>query len=166
MKNKSALYITQSAVIAAVYTALTYLSSMFGLAFGPVQLRFSEVLTLLPVFTPAAVPALTIGCFLSNLASPLGIADIICGTAATFLSAVMTRELSKIKLRGIPVLAALPPVIVNAAVIGFETVIITKTDTIFFVIAAQIALSEAFSCILLGIPFLLILKRTKIFEKK
>ena len=68
-KQKTIHYIVLSAIIAAAYVALTFFSNIFGLAYGPIQLRISEVLTILPVFTPAAIPGLTIGCFISNIAS-------------------------------------------------------------------------------------------------
>ena len=66
-RKKASVYITQAAVIAALYAALTYLASVFGIAYGNVQFRFSEALTVLAVFTPAAIPGLTIGCFIGNL---------------------------------------------------------------------------------------------------
>ena len=78
-------FLAQGAVIAALYAVLTYLAAAMNLAYGPVQFRFSEALTVLPVFTPAAIPGLALGCFLSNLASPLGIVDWVFGTAATCL---------------------------------------------------------------------------------
>ena len=70
MTRKSKInYIVTGALIAALYAGLTYLSNIFGLAYGPIQLRFSEVLTILPVFTPAAIPGLTVGCFIANIGS-------------------------------------------------------------------------------------------------
>ena len=62
-------YIVTGAIIAATYAGLTYLCNFFGLAYGPIQLRVSEVLTILPLFTPAAIPGLTIGCFIANIGS-------------------------------------------------------------------------------------------------
>ena len=88
--KKASVYITQAAVIAALYAALTYLASVFGIAYGNVQFRFSEALTVLALFTPAAIPGLTIGCFIGNLGSPFGIMDVILGTLATFLAAYFT----------------------------------------------------------------------------
>ena len=63
MRREKINYVVTGALIAAAYAGLTYLSNIFGLAYGPIQLRISEVLTLLPIFTPAAIPGLTIGCF-------------------------------------------------------------------------------------------------------
>ena len=67
MNNKKILFITQAAMIAAIYVVLTYITNAFGLASGTIQVRISEALTVLPYFTPAAIPGLAIGCFISNL---------------------------------------------------------------------------------------------------
>ena len=75
--TKSIRYLVQAAVIAAIYAVLTLLASSLNLAYGPVQFRISEFLTVLPMFTPAAIPGLTLGCFLANLASPFGPVDWI-----------------------------------------------------------------------------------------
>ena len=90
MVNKKRInFIITGALIAAVYAGLTYLSNVFGLAYGPIQLRVSEVLTLLPVFTPAAIPGLTIGCFIANIGS-FNMLDMIFGSFATLIAAVVT----------------------------------------------------------------------------
>lgn len=87
-QGSSVLFLAQAAVIAALYTVLTLVAVAMNLAFGPVQFRFSEALTILPVFTPAAIPGLTLGCVLSNLWSSFGLADIIFGSLATLLAAL------------------------------------------------------------------------------
>ncbi|HOA34331.1 MAG TPA: QueT transporter family protein [Clostridiales bacterium] len=121
MKSKNGItYIAQAGVIAALYVALTYISAAFNLAYGPFQIRLSEMLTILPVFTPAAIPGLVIGCVIGNLGSPLGIVDIIFGSVATLIAAILTRSFKPYKIKGLPVLSALPPIIVNALVIGLE----------------------------------------------
>ena len=102
--------IALSAVIAAVYTALTM--SLPMLSYGPVQLRFSEALTVLPFFLPEAVPGLFLGCVIANLFSPFGIADVIFGSIATLLAALWTSKLKN------PWFAPLPPVISNAVIIA------------------------------------------------
>lgn len=116
--------LAKAGVIAAIYTALTVL--LAPLSFGAVQVRFSEILTILPVYMPAAVPGLTVGCFLSNLiglsmgANPAGAWDLLFGTLATGVAAVLTRMLRRVRVKGLPVLATLPPVILNALIIGSE----------------------------------------------
>ncbi|MBQ1988709.1 MAG: QueT transporter family protein, partial [Clostridia bacterium] len=116
-------YIIVGSVIAAAYAGLTYLSNVFGLAYGPIQLRISEVLTLLPIFTPAAIPGLTVGCFLANIGS-FNAADMIFGTFATFIAAILTYYLKNIRIKKLPVLSMLSPVIVNAVIIGFEIAVL------------------------------------------
>ena len=76
-QTRSTVFLAQGAMIAAIYTVLTLLAATMNLAYGPVQFRFSEALTILPLFTPAAIPGLTIGCLLSNLFSGYGAADMI-----------------------------------------------------------------------------------------
>ena len=85
-KRTSARDLTLGAVIAALYVALTFLSSQLGLSSGVIQLRLSEALTILPVFTPAAVPGLFIGCLLSNLLAGGVIWDVIFGSLASIFS--------------------------------------------------------------------------------
>ena len=110
-------FLALSAVIAALYAVLTYAAAAVNLAYGPFQFRFSEALTVLPAFTPAAIPGLAVGCLLSNLASPLGIVDWVFGTLATLLAACCTYMLRNVKWKEIPILAPLPPVIFNALII-------------------------------------------------
>ena len=106
--NGKTKFLTQSAVIAALYVVLTYASNMLGLASGAVQLRFSEALTVLPAFTPAAVPGLFAGCLAANLLCGNMLFDVIFGSAATLLGAVGTYYLGKNKY-----IAPLFPIISN-----------------------------------------------------
>ena len=102
--TKSIRYLVQAAVIAAIYAVLTLLASSLNLAYGPVQFRISEFLTVLPMFTPAAIPGLTLGCFLANLASPFGPVDWIFGSVATLLAAVVSYLLRNVRIKDIPFL--------------------------------------------------------------
>ncbi len=86
--NKKVLFTSQAALIAALYVVLTFVSNAFGMASGAVQVRISEALTILPFFTPAAVPGVTIGCLLSNLFTGCAPLDILFGTCATLLGAL------------------------------------------------------------------------------
>ena len=76
MRNKKVLFLTQAAVIAAIYVVLTIFISAFNLASGAIQVRISEALTILPFFTPAAIPGLAIGCLLSNLLTGAAVYDV------------------------------------------------------------------------------------------
>ena len=82
--------LTRCALVAAIYVALTMLSNALNLAYGPIQLRFSEAMTVLPFLMPEASWGLFIGCVLSNILSPYGPLDMIVGSAATLLAALLT----------------------------------------------------------------------------
>ena len=90
MKRKRTSFITHAAIIAALYVLLTLFSSMLGLDKGAVQFRISEMLTVLPVYTPAAVPGLFVGCLISNMMSACLPWDIVFGSIATLLGALGT----------------------------------------------------------------------------
>ena len=92
-KTSKVRFLALSAVIAALYAVLTYAAAAMNLAFGAVQFRFSEALTVLPAFTPAAIPGLAVGCLISNLASPLGVVDWVFGTLATLLAGIFSYRL-------------------------------------------------------------------------
>lgn len=156
------------AVIAALYTALTYAAAALNLAYGPVQFRFSEALTVLPAFTPAAIPGLALGCFLSNLMSPLGIVDWVFGTSATLLAAIGTRALSHIRVKNVPVLAPLPPVLTNALIVGLEVSCLSEAGTFswanfswtaFGAGAFSVGLGELVVCYVLGVPLMIALEK-------
>lgn len=113
MKNTKTLLIAQAAMIAAVYVVLTFVFAPFS--FGEIQVRISEALTILPVFTPAAVPGLFVGCLLGNMLGGAVLPDIIFGSLATLIGALGTRALRNSK----PFLAPLPPILANALVVPF-----------------------------------------------
>ncbi len=123
-QNTYTVTVAHSGVIAAAYVGLTLLLQPMG--FGVVQCRVAEALTVLPVYTPTAVSGLAVGCFLSNViglstgANPLGGWDLLLGTVATLLSAVLTRLLRHVRVGGLPWAATLPPVLLNALVVGSE----------------------------------------------
>ena len=98
MKNKKLLFLNQSAAIAALYVVFTLASNALGLALGPIEVRFSEGLTILPVFTPAAVPGLYVGCMLANFLVGGNPFDIFLGSLATLIGALGTRYFRKKRL--------------------------------------------------------------------
>lgn len=164
--NKGTFYIVQASLIAAIYAAVTYFIA--PISFGAQQFRISEALTVLPAITPAAIPGLTIGCLIANLNSPYGLADIICGTAATFLASVCTRYTRNIRLKNIPFLSFIFPVIFNGIIIGLEISFFLPEGLTFwgfFTMGLSVAFGEAVVCYLLGVPLFAGLKRTKIFER-
>lgn len=157
-------YITTAAVIAAIYAGLTYLGNFFGLSYGPIQIRFSEALTILPLFTPAAIPGLTIGCFIANIGSFNPI-DMIFGTFATFLAAILTYWTRKMIFKKFPLLPILFPVIVNAFIIGLELALFYLNGFTFvgFIIAAlEVGAGQLIACYGLGLPLYFTLKGKKL----
>lgn len=146
--NKTLRRLVEGGLIAAMYAALTL--AIPAASYGPVQFRVAEMLTILPLFTPAAIPGLAVGCAVSNFvgltmgANPAGAWDILFGSFATLTAAWMTYGLRRIKLKGLPIAATLPPVIVNAAVVGLElTLVYAKfTWAAYAVAALDVALGE------------------------
>ncbi|HIW42987.1 MAG TPA: QueT transporter family protein [Candidatus Mediterraneibacter vanvlietii] len=107
------LFVAQAAMIAAIYVVLTLVGASF--AYGPVQVRLSEALTILPAFTPAAIPGVFLGCLLSNILGGCILPDIIFGSLATLIGAVFTwmlRDKSRY-------LAPLPPILANTIIVPF-----------------------------------------------
>ena len=145
MKNNNTKYLTQSGVIAALYVALTLLAKVFGLDSGQIQLRLSEALCVLPVFLPAAVPGLTIGCLLANLLCGNIIWDVVFGTLATLLGAIGTRLLRKR-----PLLSLLPPIVSNTIIVPFVLAYAycLPGSVPFFMLT--VGIGEVLSCGLLG----------------
>ena len=152
MRNKKVLFAVQAAMIAALYVVLTYITNLLGLASGTIQVRFSEALCILPVFTPAAIPGLFIGCLISNLITGGIIWDIIFGSIATLLGALCTYFLRKKKF-----VYALPPVIANIIIVplvlrygyGFTT-IYKGVDISLLFNAVTVGIGEIISICVLG----------------
>lgn len=168
MKNKKLVLLVQGAMIAAVYAAATYLSALLGIAYGPVQFRFSEALTILSVFTPAAIPGLTVGCILGNITSPFGVWDIVFGSAATLAAAIFSRLLRNVKLKGFPLISLIMPVIFNALIVGAEITFLFPSQapslTAFIIAALEVGSGELAVCLAGGIPVYYGLKKTGIFK--
>lgn len=164
-KKKSTVFIVQSALIAAAYAAITCLTS--PISFGAQQIRISEALTVLPVLTPAAVPGLALGCAIANINSPYGLVDIICGASATLFSALLSRATRNVRIKTIPWLSLLFPVIFNGIIVGAEVAFFLPEGISFAGFLASggsIALGEALSCFILGIPLFKALDKVKIFR--
>jgi len=115
MNRKSkTLWISYAAIIAAMYVVLTYLAKLLGLDSGIIQVRFSEMLCILPIFTSAAIPGLTLGCLIANLLGGAVALDIIFGPIATLIGAIGTYLLRKSKW-----IAPIPPILANTVIIPF-----------------------------------------------
>ena len=154
-RNNKALFITPAAVIAALYVVLTYFASALGLSNGAIQIRFSEALTILPFFTPAAIPGLFIGCILANMLSGAVVWDIVFGSLATLIGAVFTYLFRK-KYKW---LAPLPPIVSNTVIIPFVlTYAYGVPDGLPFLMLT-VGIGEVISCGVLGIILLKCLEK-------
>lgn len=150
--KKSVLFICRSALIAALYFALS--AALAAISFGPLQFRLSEALVMLAALMPEAIPGLTIGCILSNFAfSPYGLYDVLFGGLATLLGALGTYLLR----RHLP-LSALPPIIFNALLVP----VVWSIDggaMIYLIGAGEIFASELLTVAAIGIPFAYVLRK-------
>lgn len=159
-------------VIAALYAVMTLVLS--PVSFGAVQLRFSEMLTVLPVFTKSAVPGLALGCAIANavgVATGVNIAgawDILIGTSATLIAAWCSYALRNVKIKGLPVLSTLPPVLFNAVIIGLElcVMLLGKWDMPFFwLMAVQVGAGQLVPCIVGGLTLFSMLNKGETVKK-
>ncbi len=155
MKTRSTLYLAQAAVIAALYIALTVVLAPFS--YGFVQVRVAEALTVLPVLTPAAIPALFIGCMIANIYGGLGLPDILGGSTVTLLAALATY-----RLRNRPeAIALLPPVLFNAFLISIYLHPILQVP--YWLLVLSIGAGQTVAVYGLGLPLLRYLKKRRLF---
>ncbi len=144
-------FLVQSAIIAAIYATLTVAFAPFS--YGLMQVRISEALTILPFFTPAAIPGLFVGVILSNIVGGYGMLDIVLGSLATLSAAYLTYKVKK------DYLAPLPPVIINAIVIGAMLAYILNVPVL--VAMGWVGLGQLIACYAIGYPLLKYLKKYK-----
>jgi uncharacterized membrane protein len=152
MRNKKVLFIVQAAMIAAIYVVLTFISSAAGLASGTIQVRISEALCILPVFTVAAIPGLWLGCLLANLLTGCIVVDVVCGSIASLLGAIGTYLLRKHKFA-----CTWPPVIANMIIVPFVLRygygFVTEYNGIDWSLpfnALTVGIGEVIACVVLG----------------
>lgn len=154
MKTK---FITQAAIIAALYTVLTLFINAFNLASGAIQVRISEALTVLPFFTPAAIPGLFLGCIISNVFAGGLIWDIIFGSLATLIGAVGTYALRNKK----PIFAVIPPILSNTIIIPFVLRYAYGIEGSIPFFMLTVGIGEVISCGVLGYILLKALEKNK-----
>lgn len=153
MKSKSTMFLVQAAAIGAVYVVLTLLFA--PLSYGEVQIRFSEALTILPYFTPAAIPGLFVGCILSNLLGGAIPVDIVFGSIATLIGAVFTY-----KLRSNKWLAPIPPIVSNMIIVPFVLHYGYGINLPIPLMMLTVGAGEVVSCGVFGMVILTALSRT------
>ena len=133
-------------MIAALYVVLTFASNSFGLASGVIQVRLSEALCVLPYFTPAAIPGVTVGCFLANWMTGCAIPDIIFGTLATLIGAVGAYMLRKNRF-----LVPIPTIVSNMVIVPWVLRFAYGAPDGILYMMATVGAGEFIACGVLGI---------------
>ncbi len=146
-------YLVRIALIAAIYVTINIIFA--PISYGPVQVRIAEALTILPFIDPAAIGGLFLGCILSNLWGGLGVVDIFGGSLCTLIAAILTYRMKK------PVLAPLPPVVINA--IGVSLYLHLLFELPYWLTVIYIGFGQLIACYLIGYPLLLVMLRRKIW---
>ena len=154
-QRHTTVYITKAAFIAALYVVLTELSAQFGLSgTNVIQFRISEALTILPFFTSAAIPGLAIGCFLSNLLTGAAAWDVVFGTIATLIGALLTYALRRYKW-----LAPVPPILANTIIVPFVLRYAYGFSDAWWFLALTVFIGEFVCCGVLGMLLLFAVNR-------
>lgn len=152
--------LTTAAIIAALYVVLTMISSALGIASGVIQVRLSEALAILPCFTVAAVPGVTVGCLLANIVTGAPLPDVIFGTLATLIGVLGARLLRKH-----PVLAPLPTILSNAIIIPFVLRFAYRVPDAIWFMFLTVGAGELISAGILGLLLYKVLKKQRtLFE--
>lgn len=149
---KKTNFITKQAMIAAIYAVVSL--ALAPISFGTVQARVSEALTMLPVFGTTNIIGISVGCLITNIVGVfsgtniLGWMDVIFGTLATLSAGFLTYTFRNIKFKGLPILSALPPIILNALVVGMELCVMISGGfnlVVFVAQAVSVAIGETIS---------------------
>lgn len=157
MKNKRILFMTQAAMIAAIYVVLTVVFAPFS--FGEVQIRAAEALTILPVFTPAAVPGLFIGCLIGNIIGGAVLPDIIFGSLATLIGAFFTYRLREKNVW----LAPVPPIAANTVIVPLILRYAYSVPLPIPFMMLTVGIGEILSCGVLGMVVFTALQKYKYY---
>ncbi|GGA42969.1 hypothetical protein GCM10007416_15020 [Kroppenstedtia guangzhouensis] len=147
----SAKKIAPIAMIAAIYAVLTL--TLYPLSYGVIQFRISEVMTVLPYLTPLAVPGLFVGALIANLFSPVGFYDVVFGSLASLIAAWLTARMPTRWL------APLPPVLVNAVIVGTLLKTVSNLDVTLPAAMFYVGVGQLVICYGLGLPFLYVMER-------
>ncbi len=166
--NKKVLYLVHAAVIAALYVVLTQLAASMGLASYSIQIRFSEALTILPFFTPAAIPGLFAGCLLANILTGCMPLDVLFGSIATLLGAVGTYLIGRLFwsakassniCRQFKWLTPVPPIAANTVIVPFVLAYVYHLEGTIPYFMLTVGAGEVISCGILGLLLQQVLMR-------
>lgn len=162
MKNQKVTFMTQAAMIAAIYVVLTMVFA--PISYGEIQLRIAEALTILPFFTPAAIPGLFIGCLIANILGGAILPDIIFGSLATLIGAIFTYALRNSN----KFLAPLPPILANTVIVPFILAYGYGVNLPIPFMMLTVSIGEVLGCGVLGMILLIALDKYsyKIFKHK
>jgi uncharacterized membrane protein len=163
MNNRSnnVKHLVLSAFIGSAYAALTIM--LAPISYGQIQVRISEALTLLPYFSRFSIPGLFIGCLIANLAGGYGLPDIVFGSLATLTAAILTYYIGKSNLKYKKFLAPLPPVLINAVVVGL--ILKYTLNLPLFVTMFWVGLGEAVSCYVFGLLLVSLIEKNARLKK-
>ena len=161
--SRPALALTRGALVAAMYVALTWLSSIMGLSSGVIQFRFSEALCILPVFMPEAIPGLFVGCLISNLIATANPWDILFGSLATLIGAVGTFLLRRLP-KGLAWLASLPPVLSNMIIVPPVLIFAYGAEDAYWFLLLTVGIGELVCAGFGGSTLYYALRRTRLFD--
>ncbi len=148
---KKTVFMVQAALIAAVYATITI--ALAPISYGQLQIRVSEALTVLPFFTPAAIPGLFVGCIIANIFGGGGPMDIIFGSLATLVAAYFSYKMPR------KWLVPIPPIIINGVVIGYVLNYLYGMPLIISML--WVALGETMACYIIGYPLMNVLEKYK-----
>ncbi len=161
IQSKKIRFLTKAALIAALYTVLTLVASFMGLDKGVFQLRFSEMLTVLPAFIPAAAPGLFVGCLISNMITGAAIWDVVFGSLATLIGAVLTYLLRRWKF-----LSSVPPILANSLIMPPVIIAVYGTALPYPLVLLGVFVGETVCAGVLGLTVIGIMKKYgKHFER-
>ncbi len=154
MKTKNVLFLTQAAMIAALYVVLTFIANAFGIASGVIQIRLSEALAILPAFTSAAIPGIYIGCVLANALAGACLLDILLGSLASLIGAFGAYLLRRHKW-----FVPLPTILANAIIVPVVLIWGYGVLDAWWYLVATVGIGEIISCGVLGMILLLTLQK-------
>jgi uncharacterized membrane protein len=157
--NGRTQFITMAGAIAAAYVVLTFIAQTVGLASGAIQFRLSEVLTILPMFTTAAIPGLAVGCVLANILTGCALWDVVFGSIATLLGALGTHLLKKTEN---PYLGCLPPIISNMLIVPAVLMKVYGAPESYWYLMLTVGIGEVVCCGVLGVIFYKVIKKRKL----
>ncbi len=146
-------------LIAAIYVILTFVAQMAGLASGAIQFRLSEALTILPMFTSAAIPGLAVGCVLANILTGCAMWDVVFGSLATLLGACGTYLLRKTEN---PFLGCLPPIVANMLIVPAVLMKVYGAPETYWYLMLTVGIGEIACCGVLGVILYKVLKKRNI----